>query len=350
VQTGIGTGEEPAAYGERVEIRQLEYFLAVVDHGGVTRAARVLHISQPSLSQAIRSLERELRVSLFHRVGRGLVLSPTGEALVGPARHAIRSVAQASDLMRRLQRLEGGRVDICALPSLGSEPVAAWVGYLRRLHPAVSVRMEETDDLAGVVESVRSGATEVGFLTLPAPLAGLHSRTLSTQYVVLVCPPGWSGTAATPVPIAAVADIPLIVDGRHTAGWSQIEQVLLDHSVDVFVAAEVRHPSSTLHLVLSGAGAAFMPLRLALLAHRRGAVIQPTDPPILREIAVIHRPGPLSALAQALVDLAVGDAARWVAANERYRAGGLGYVEAALAVDDAIWSARRSAPAPGYAR
>jgi len=277
------------------------------------------------------------------------VLSPAGEALVGPARHAIRSLEQASDLMHRLQRLEGGRVDVCALPSLGSEPVAAWVGYLRRLHPTVAVRMEESDDLAGVTESVRSGAAEVGFVTLPAPLAGLHSHILSTQYVVLVCPPGWSGTAATPVPVGELAGIPLIVDGRHTAGWSQIEHILLEHGVDVDVAAEVRHPSSTLHLVLSGAGAAFMPLRLALMAHSRGAVIRPTDPPILRRIAVIHRPQPLSPAAQALVDLAIMDAARWVTANERYQAEGLGYVEAAMAVDDAIWAARRSAPAPHFA-
>jgi LysR family transcriptional regulator, nitrogen assimilation regulatory protein len=92
-----------------------------------------------------------------------------------------------------------------------------------------------------------------------------------------------------------------------------------------------------------------MPLRLALLAHRRGAVIQPTDPPIVRRIAVIHRPGPLSGPAQALLDLALRDAARWVAANERHLEAGLSYVEAAMAVDDAIWAARKSAGAPDYA-
>lgn len=332
-----------------MEIRQLEYFLAVVDHGGITRAAVVLHISQPSLSQAIRGLERELRVSLFHRVGRGLVLSPSGEALVGPARQTVRAAENAADLMHRLQRLEGGRVDICALPSLGSEPVAAWVGYLRRQHPAVAVRMEEADDLAGVINSVRSGATELGFVTLPAPLSGLKVHTLSSQYVVLVCPPGWSGSPTTPIPAGAIADIPLIVEGRHTMGWAHIEQILHSHSVEISVAAEVRHPSSTLHLVLSGTGAAFMPLRLALLAHRRGAVLRPTDPPIMRDIAVIHRPARLSAAAEALLDLALRDAARWVAANEERLNRGLGYVEAALDVDDAIWAARMSASTPGFA-
>ena len=69
--------------------RWLSYFLTVVDEGSVTRAARRLHVAQPSLSQALRTLESELGAELFHRFGRGLRLSPAGEALIGPARQVV---------------------------------------------------------------------------------------------------------------------------------------------------------------------------------------------------------------------------------------------------------------------
>src|SRR5690348_7877406 len=101
LKTRLGSGRLAASPGPDVpgrcgmsslEVRQLEYFLAVHDHGGVTRAAKALHLSQPSLSQAIRSLERQLRTELFLRVGRGLVLAPAGQALLEPARQVLRSM------------------------------------------------------------------------------------------------------------------------------------------------------------------------------------------------------------------------------------------------------------------
>ena len=69
-----------------MDTRKLKYFLAVVDHDGFNRAAEHLLIAQPSLSQTIASLEKELGVPLFHRIGRRAVLSEAGKELVGPAR------------------------------------------------------------------------------------------------------------------------------------------------------------------------------------------------------------------------------------------------------------------------
>jgi Bacterial regulatory helix-turn-helix protein, lysR family len=73
-----------------VDVRQLTYFLAVVETMNFGRAAEQLHIAQPSLSQAIGTLERELGVPLFHRVGRGIVLSDAGAQLIEPARQVVR--------------------------------------------------------------------------------------------------------------------------------------------------------------------------------------------------------------------------------------------------------------------
>ncbi|MEV6702264.1 LysR family transcriptional regulator [Streptomyces sp. NPDC051453] len=70
----------------------MEYFVTVADNGGVNRAAAALRVAQPSLPQAVRNLEKDLSTKLFHRVGRGLVPAPAGEALVGPARQILRDV------------------------------------------------------------------------------------------------------------------------------------------------------------------------------------------------------------------------------------------------------------------
>jgi DNA-binding transcriptional LysR family regulator len=80
-----------------MDARQLEYFLAIVEHGGFRAATSHLHIAQSSLSQAIAGLERELGVALFHRMGRKVVLSDAGHELVGPARQ----VARAGSPLRR---------------------------------------------------------------------------------------------------------------------------------------------------------------------------------------------------------------------------------------------------------
>src|SRR5215472_6298396 len=78
-----------------VHARQLSYFLAVVDHGGFGRAAAVLSIAQPTLSQSVKGLERELGAELFHRASPGDVLTAAGRALVGPARQLVRDVNAA---------------------------------------------------------------------------------------------------------------------------------------------------------------------------------------------------------------------------------------------------------------
>ena len=97
-----------------MDIRQLRAVLAIVDHGGVTAAADELNVAQPSLSQTLRSLERELGVELFHRVGRRLVLSAAGAALIPPARQVVRDLATVTASVSAVTGLMGGYLDLVA--------------------------------------------------------------------------------------------------------------------------------------------------------------------------------------------------------------------------------------------
>src|SRR4051812_50094563 len=120
-----------------MELRQLEYVVAVVDHGTFTRAAAAVHVAQPSLSQGIRALEAELGVELFHRVGRRALLAPAGAAFVGPARQTLRDAAIARGAADAGRGLRAGRPDIAPLPTPPRAPPAPGGGALPTPPPPV---------------------------------------------------------------------------------------------------------------------------------------------------------------------------------------------------------------------
>jgi LysR family transcriptional regulator, nitrogen assimilation regulatory protein len=324
-----------------IDVRQLEYFLAVHDHGGVTRAAQALHLAQPSLSQAIRALERKLKVQLFHRVGRVLVLSPAGEALLEPARSVIRSISRAEATVRDIRDLEGGRVNVAVYAGLVPDPVAAWIGRFRRQNPGMTVRLHETEDGSAVSELVRNGECELGLTTSGDVLAEVQEEEISLQHIVLVSPPGT--IAGDSIELAELSGLPLVVEHRDGEGWREIDRVLRASGVQPRIVVDVARSASVVPLILAGAGSAFLPLRLAIEAHWRGAVLHEIRPTMERRLRLLTRNEPPAPPVAALAELIRFDAHRWVQALDRQQSQGLTLLPAALAVDHAIRSARVAA-------
>src|SRR5215211_3907779 len=128
-----------------MELHQVRYALAVVDPGTFTAAAAACFVAQPSLSHAIATLERELGVELFHRIGRRITLTAAGEAFVPPAREALRAVDTVRAEVDAVVGIVAGHLDLVALPTLAVDPVAPLVGAFRSRHPAVTVRLAHPD-------------------------------------------------------------------------------------------------------------------------------------------------------------------------------------------------------------
>lgn len=326
-----------------MDLRQLEYFLAVVEHGGVHRAAAALRVAQPSLSQSLRRLERDLQVDLFHRVGRGLVLAPAGEALIGPARQMLRTVGAAYDAVREVRDLEAGRIDVASLADLSADPAAIWVAQFRVVKPRVSARMEERGTVSQVTDLVVSGECEVGVSVLPHPNDGLVHERLLTQHFVVVAPPGTDEGFPGPVRLRDLDGVPLVLGERHdtTRGW--IEGALRAADVEPRVSAEVPQRGSVLPMVLNGGGAAIVPLRLALDALLRGAVVRELQPPLRRDIGVVYRVGPLAAATVAFLHHTREQVRSWERAVARRMAAGDDRVAATASTDLAVRRRQRAA-------
>src|SRR5579871_6427760 len=169
--------------------RRLRYFLAIVEAGGVTAAAERLHVAQPSLSQALRSLERELGAELFDRVGRGLQLTAAGRALIGPARQALLAIDGTRSAVREIAELLAGELAIAALATLAADPLGDLVGRFRVAHPGVTVEIAVAESTADAARLVAEGGRELGLVHLPVARGQLVATELGEQELVFVLPP-----------------------------------------------------------------------------------------------------------------------------------------------------------------
>src|SRR5450432_1514050 len=129
-----------------MELRQIEYVLAVVDEGSFTKAAASMLVSQPSLSDGIRRLEAEIDVRLFHRLGRSVELTDAGRAFVGPARQLTRDRNAVLESVAGVRNVRAGTLDFVSLSTLAADPLGGLVGRFRKAHPGVTVRIAAPED------------------------------------------------------------------------------------------------------------------------------------------------------------------------------------------------------------
>ncbi|MCU1396593.1 MAG: transcriptional regulator [Ilumatobacteraceae bacterium] len=295
-----------------VELQQMRYALAVVDAGSFTAAAAACHVAQPSLSQSIRNLERELGVELFHRIGRNIVLTPAGSAFADAARLALRAVDNVRVEVDAVRGLLAGSLDLVALPTLASDPVTPLVGAFRVAHPHVTVRLAHPDGTADLVRSVLRGASELGITVAGAPETNdddhLTVHPLGRQEIVAVLPPGSKARAT--LPASALAALPLVTNPVGTSTRALLDSVLEAAGLVADIAVETDQREAIIPLVVAGAGAALLPRSMAATATVQGAVVVPLQPRLWRALVLIHRVGPLSPAGRAFVDIAIASGRR----------------------------------------
>jgi DNA-binding transcriptional LysR family regulator len=137
-----------------MDLRQLNTFAAIVEHGTVSKAALRLHTAQPALSRQIGALEQELGVKLFDRIRRRLVLTAEGEQLLGDCRAVLRSVGSLGQRAEELRRGEGGLLKVAATPQMIDGVFSSFLPRFAELAPKVEVRLTEAigEDLLAMLE------------------------------------------------------------------------------------------------------------------------------------------------------------------------------------------------------
>lgn len=164
-------------------LQQLQYFLAAERHGSFSAAAEALHLAQPSLSEQVRRLEAELGVTLFERVGRGLLITEAGRALRPHAEATLAGVESARASVGAVRELRGG---VAAFGTWGTARAylgADLVADFRERHPDVRVRLLGQNS-SETAEAVRCGRLEAAVIALPIDDRGLEVRPSLRDEVV----------------------------------------------------------------------------------------------------------------------------------------------------------------------
>lgn len=248
-----------------MELRHLEYFVAVAEELSFTRASRRLHVVQSGVSSAIQGLERELGAPLFERDRHRVSLTEAGRALLPEARATLAAARAAADAVAEASAGLRGTLSIGTMMNTGPVDVATALGRFHDHHPAVLVRLRVVPGgSAELAREVVGGGLDLALLSLPGkPPPGLAVRELAHEPLVLVCGARHPLAAAGEVALESLVNETFV---DFPAGWGTrtiVDSAFASAGLERQVSFEVCEYGTTAGLVRNGLGVAFVPVSAA---------------------------------------------------------------------------------------
>ncbi len=291
-----------------LELRHLRYAIAVADERHITRAAERLGIQQPPLSQQIRALEREIGVTLFLRLPRGVEPTAAGRAFVERAKVLLRELDETVEAARRTGRGEEGHLAVGFTASAAFHPlVSDIVRQLREAAPALRLSRLEANS-GELIEAVRTGSLDAAFVRLPAREDdGLCNTLLLEEEMVVALPkhhpllPVWPAKDRMPLATLANEDFILYHRPNGPGLYDAIIAACDRAGFSPRIEQQASQMIATLSLVSAGFGLSLVPAAMARLATEGVAyrLLTKSDAPTAPLVLVWRRSedsGPLARL------------------------------------------------------
>jgi DNA-binding transcriptional LysR family regulator len=252
-------------YDHSVDLRSVESFLRVAETLHFGHAADELHLSQPALSQRIRTLERDVGATLLERNRRTVRLTAAGQAFVAPARATLAHAKHAVESAQRAaQGLHGRlRLGFTVIASYTALPQA--VQAFRSRYPEIAVDLTEINSPAAE-EALDRGEIDLGVLHPPLERPHLHTMSLPPEQLVLAIPAGHRLAGNPGITFADLADEPMLTAPRSVgpALFDKLISCFHDTGIEPRVVQEVTPVTTLAGLVAAGAGIGFVTRGVAL--------------------------------------------------------------------------------------
>jgi DNA-binding transcriptional LysR family regulator len=242
-----------------MSLRQYEYALAIAEEGSVTAAAERLRVAQPSISQQIRALERELGVTLFGRTPQGLVPTVTGRAFLKEAEIAVSASRRARAAARAESGDLAGELVVASQMGLGSRQLPVALGALRRRYPALAVTLFEESDPADVERMARQGRLDLALVNAAPQRCGFEEHRLGVEPYVAIFGGGHPLLAAATLTLADLAGEPWIRFTRGSVLEDLVSGALREAGVAVTTVARASQIVTAVRLAAEGVGITIVP-------------------------------------------------------------------------------------------
>lgn len=234
-----------------MEMRQVEYFVAVVDLGSFTRAAATLGLSQPNLSRQIALLELELGHRLLVRTGRGAIPTEAGAALLAHARVMINAATRAREELDDMGNSPSGRIVVGMPTRIAHRFGLVFVQLFQKRFPRAMMSLREGMSVP-MKEALINGRLDMALLFDPSPSPQLSFKELVREQLFLVAPPGQSLLGK--IPAGSLCEYPLVLPAAPNSIRGLIETTLQSRQVHLRVVAEVGTQATAIALVIGGMG------------------------------------------------------------------------------------------------
>lgn len=241
-----------------LELSKLEYFRIVAQTEHVTRAARLLSLSQPALSRSLASLEQELGIPLFDRRGRNLFLNVYGKEFLEYVEKALQLIDEGQRVLQVRAGLSSVSVALAFLPTLGPEYVPQLIRGFNKKYQDVQFHLwQNTNDT--IIQQLESGNVDLGLCSSPKNHLNLSWNQLFSEELFVIVPSSHRLASARYVELTEIADESFIALKRGTGLRSVTENLFRESGFSPRITFESEEVSTIAGLVGAGLGVSLLP-------------------------------------------------------------------------------------------
>lgn len=238
-----------------MDIRQLAYFLAIVEEGNITKAAERLHMAQPPLSQQLKLLEEEFGVVLLERNTRKIQITDAGRLLQNRAKQIIELVERTAKEIKDLKEGLHGSLSIATISSAGEMLLPEKIQHFHKMYPGVDFQIKENSTFE-ILELVKGGFVEIGIIRTPFNQDTFEYINLSDEPMMAGALDFFWNEEAECLELTSLEGKPLLIYNRYA---NNIEEACRKAGFEPRVICRIDDTRSMLNWANSGMGIAIIP-------------------------------------------------------------------------------------------